>query len=198
MNKRKEQKLQTRKHIVKIAKEVFAESGFLSTATSLISTKAGIAHGTLFLHFPNKEALIIEVLDIELSIISSEIQKLLEKSYNFEQLLSEYLELIIRQENLFSVLAKELPFYTDELRRKILFRESMIRSNFRKALLYDIEEREVKQCDVNAVVTSVFGTINYYLSLKHIFVSEGSVISKFKDSILSVCQLLKTEKEGQK
>jgi AcrR family transcriptional regulator len=196
MNKRKEQKLQTRKQILKTAKQIFSESGFLNTATSQISTNTGIAHGTLFLHFPNKESLIIEVLDIELSLISGEIQKLLKKSYDFEQLLSEYLELIIRQENLFSVLAKELPFYTDELRRKILFRESVIRSNFRKALLNDIEEGIVKFCDVNAVVTSVFGTIHYYLSLKNIFVKEGSVISKFKDSILSVCQLLKSEKEG--
>ena len=196
MNKRKEQKLQTRKQILKTAKQIFSESGFLNTATSQISAKTGIAHGTLFLHFPNKESLIIEVLDIELSLISGEIQKLLEKSFDFEQLLSEYLELIIRQENLFSVLAKELPFYTDELRRKILFRESVIRSNFRKALLNDIEEGKVKPCDANAVVTSVFGTIHYYLSLKNIFVKEGSVISKFKDSILSVCQLLKTEKEG--
>jgi len=195
MNKRKEQKLQTRKQILKIAKEVFSESGFLNTATSQISSKAGIAHGTLFLHFPNKESLIIEVLDNELSFISREIQKLLEKSFDFEQLLSEYLELIISQENLFSVLTRELPFYSDELRRKILFRESMIRSNFRKALLHDIEEGKVKDCEVNALVTSVFGTINYYLSLKHIFVSEGSVIKKFKESILSICQLLKPEEK---
>jgi len=193
MNKRKEQKLKTRNLILKTAKEIFSENGFLNTATSQISAAAGIAHGTLFLHFPNKDSLVLEVLDKELAIISNEIQKLLENSFDFEELLKAYLELLTEREKLFAVLAKELPFYSDELRRKILFRESMIRSNFHKVLLDDIKEGKIRNCNVHAIVSFIFGTLNYYLSLKHIFVSKGSVIQKFKESILSICQLLKSE-----
>ncbi|RLC51390.1 MAG: TetR/AcrR family transcriptional regulator, partial [Candidatus Cloacimonadota bacterium] len=80
MNKRQLQKQKTREHILKIAKQEFVEKGFLNTTTNQIALQAGIAHGTLFLHFKNKDNLIVEILDKELELMSSGIQDLVGRS----------------------------------------------------------------------------------------------------------------------
>ena len=184
MNKRQLQKFKTREHILKIAKSEFVTKGFLNTTTAEISNYAGIAHGTLFLHFKNKDTLIVEILDRELEEISLSIQQMIAKTADLDQLLLQYLNLLQEDEELFVVLARELPFYSEELRRKILFRDSIIRSHFYKAIEVGIKEKKYREVDVTSTIIFLFGTINYYLSLKSIFVKEGSVIKKFKTSII--------------
>lgn len=53
---RKETLLQT-------ATELFAEKGYNGTSTSEIVGKAGVAHGTLFYHFKNKEGMLLAILE---------------------------------------------------------------------------------------------------------------------------------------
>ena len=190
MNKRQIQKKKTRELILRIAKEMFIKNGFLNTTTSQIAQKAGIAQGTLFLHFKHKESLIIEIFDQELEEISSTIQNLVFKANDLEQLLKQYLNLIQEEEDLFVILARELPFYSEKLRRKILFRESIIRSHFHKAIELGKRKNRYRDVDVVIAVTFLFGAINHYLRLKPIFVKEGSVIEKFKPLIIKTFKYL--------
>ncbi len=48
------------------AREEFVANGFLRAKTVDIAARAGVAHGTLFLHFQTKGNLILEILDKEL------------------------------------------------------------------------------------------------------------------------------------
>jgi AcrR family transcriptional regulator len=184
MNKRQVQKQQTRNLILQQAKNCFISKGFLNTTTSEIATECGIAHGTLFLHFNNKEILIIEILDQQLEIISLKIIELIREAYDLKEMLNNYLDFIEREEDFFHTITRELPFYSDELRRKIIFRESLIRKKFVKAIDEGIARGNFITCDSVMAATFLFSTISYYLSLKNIFVSEGSVIAKFKDKII--------------
>ncbi|MCD4796901.1 MAG: TetR/AcrR family transcriptional regulator [Candidatus Cloacimonetes bacterium] len=190
MNKRQLQKQKTRQHLLRIAKSEFVKNGFLNTTTSEIADAAGIAHGTLFLHFKNKDALIVEILDRELEEINRSIQQMIAKAVDLEQLLLQYLNLLQEEEELFAVMARELPFYNEELRRKILFRDSIIRSHFHREIELGIKEKRYREVDVTSTVIFLFGTINYYLSLKSIFIKEGSVIKKFKTSIIKTMKSL--------
>ncbi len=184
------QKQKTRQHLLRIAKSEFVKNGFLNTTTSEIADAAGIAHGTLFLHFKNKDALIVEILDRELEEINRSIQQMIAKAVDLEQLLLQYLNLLQEEEELFAVMARELPFYNEELRRKILFRDSIIRSHFHREIELGIKEKRYREVDVTSTVIFLFGTINYYLSLKSIFIKEGSVIKKFKTSIIKTMKSL--------
>ena len=49
--------------IIDAATELFAHKGFNGTAASEIATKAGVAQGTVFHHFKNKENLLISICD---------------------------------------------------------------------------------------------------------------------------------------
>ncbi|RLD57980.1 MAG: hypothetical protein DRJ01_13175 [Bacteroidetes bacterium] len=184
MNKRLIQKRKTRKLILKTAKNIFITNGFINTTTVEVAKKASIAHGTLFLHFKTKDILILEIFDEILENINNEIQQIIVKTGKLEEILARYLDLIQQQESFFSVIARELPFYSPELRRKILFRDSIIRSYFHKIISKGIETGIYRKVDVSSAVTYLFGAINYYLSFKTIYITEGSVIGKFKDSII--------------
>ncbi len=185
MNKRQIQKQKTRGIILQTAKSCFKKNGFLKTTTSEIASKSKVAHGTLFLHFKSKDVLIIEILDSEMDKISKQIFQIINESNDFELLLSRYLDFLQEREDIFAILAREMPFYSSELRRKILFRESIIRSHFHKAISEGIKSGKFRKINITPALNFLFGTFNYYLSLKPIFVKEGSVIGKFKESIIS-------------
>lgn len=53
--------LSTRDKILKAAQKLFARNGYDGTTTKELAEKSGIAEGTLFRHFPNKKAILIEV-----------------------------------------------------------------------------------------------------------------------------------------
>ena len=180
------QKQFTREKIIRAAKQIFIEKGIINTATSQIAEAADIAHGTLFLHFPNKDSLVIELLDVELAKFSDNIKQLIIETTDIDTILEQYLNLIQAEEGFFSSLARELPDYKAELRRKILFRESLIREHFHQVIENGIEQKIYADIDIPSTLNFLFGTINYYLSLKTSFVQQGSVIEKFRDQIIDI------------
>ena len=52
---------ETKKRILQAAQKLFARSGYDGTTTRELATAAGVAEGTLFRHFDNKKAMLIEV-----------------------------------------------------------------------------------------------------------------------------------------
>jgi AcrR family transcriptional regulator len=53
-----EAKAETRQRILETARQLFAASGYEASTTREIADAVGIAHGTLFNYFPNKEAVL--------------------------------------------------------------------------------------------------------------------------------------------
>ncbi|MFB2898707.1 TetR/AcrR family transcriptional regulator [Aerosakkonemataceae cyanobacterium BLCC-F50] len=51
----------TRNRIIKAAQKLFARQGYDGTTTRDLAMAAGVAEGTVFRHFPNKKAILIEV-----------------------------------------------------------------------------------------------------------------------------------------
>lgn len=51
----------TREKILKVAQKLFARNGYDGTTTKELAEKAGIAEGTLFRHFSNKKAILVEI-----------------------------------------------------------------------------------------------------------------------------------------
>jgi hypothetical protein len=111
---------------------------------------------------------------------------LLHRSNDFEGLLNSYLDFLEREEDLFVIIAQETPFYSSQLRRTIMGREAIIRNYFYQALKKEFEQESYSAGDITTVMNFLFGTLNYYLSLRASFVSEGSVIQKKRQSIVSV------------
>jgi AcrR family transcriptional regulator len=62
-NTRREQKAATRAAVKAAARGCFAETGYSGTNIADIARAAGVAHGTFYVHFPNKDAVLDELLE---------------------------------------------------------------------------------------------------------------------------------------
>ena len=60
---RRQKKADTRASIKRAARARFCEHGYAATGVSDIAAEAGVAHGTLYVHFPTKDALLDELLE---------------------------------------------------------------------------------------------------------------------------------------
>ena len=63
LGKRREQVSETRQRVVEAAASLFRESGIQLATMTAIAIRAGVAPGTVFNHFPNKDELVRAVLD---------------------------------------------------------------------------------------------------------------------------------------
>lgn len=61
---RERNKLHTRVHLRDVASTLFIERGFASTSIEDIVTAAGASRATFYAHFPSKEALLGEIIDL--------------------------------------------------------------------------------------------------------------------------------------
>ena len=184
MNKREKAKQETREKLLVAAKEEFVKNGLLNISTVDIAKRAGVAHGTVFFHFHNKENLLLEVFDRELLQLTDELYLQLHGSHTFADLLNTYLDFLEREETFFAIIARETPFYSPELRRMILGREAAIRHYFYQALQRAIAQQQYKNVDITATLNFLFGTLNYYLCLRESFAAEGSVIKEKRQAIV--------------
>jgi TetR/AcrR family fatty acid metabolism transcriptional regulator len=61
-NMRERSRLETRRRLIEAGKKLFARRGFARTRATDISREAGVAVGTLYVHFADKEELLREIL----------------------------------------------------------------------------------------------------------------------------------------
>ena len=62
-NKNVERGRATRAHVIEVATRLFAEHGYDGTSIEAVQAAAGISRGSLYHHFPGKEALFLAVLE---------------------------------------------------------------------------------------------------------------------------------------
>ncbi|MFP4159665.1 MAG: TetR/AcrR family transcriptional regulator [Desulfobacterales bacterium] len=64
--------------IIDAATRLFAEKGFAETSTAEIAETAGVAHGTLFYHFKNKQGILREIFSRSGSTYLEELRRTIE------------------------------------------------------------------------------------------------------------------------
>jgi AcrR family transcriptional regulator len=196
LSKRREAKQRTRAGLIEAAKVEFAERGFLNTATADIAERAGVAHGTLFLHFQTKEKLILEILERVLLELTDELHRLLFGTYDVRELLVRYLDFLEREEPFFTILNRELPFYSMQLRRQVMVREAAVRHYFYDALERGIDEGRYRRVDITAAIGMLFGSLNSYLANRELFIVGESIIAEKRDLIVDTfLKLISAEEE---
>src|SRR5579862_8940468 len=98
---RKDQKDATQRRLVETALDFFAERGFANSNTADFAKAAQVSHGTVFLHFPTREALVLRVLDAFGDRLSAALKTAMQGEASFEGVLRAHL----------GVLRDDEPFY---------------------------------------------------------------------------------------
>ena len=92
-----EAKAETRQRILEAARQLFAASGYEASTTRDIADAAGIANGTLFNYFPNKEAILASLIAGAIAGLHTEFERCNLDEGSFEEHLFAFVSAGLRK-----------------------------------------------------------------------------------------------------
>ena len=188
--KRQEAKEKTRQKILEAALEEFTRQGYRGANTARIARAAGVAHGTVFLHFPDKDQLLFEVIRQRLVKISNRLydaalqnetalqSEAAHESKEIESLCRVYLDHLNENTAFESMLAREMPNLPTVLKRQVFTIRSGIILHFHQAIQRGINEGKLKDVNPTVALHVWFGTLHYYLANQEMLAAPGEIINE--------------------
>lgn len=109
--------------IIEAAVEVIAENGYHASQVSKIAKKAGVADGTIYLYFKNKEDILVSMFEVKMGQFIEQISKSINEKQDTSDKLLSLIEMHFRQlaENHYLAIVTQLELRQSntELRMKI-------------------------------------------------------------------------------
>lgn len=153
------------KQIIDAAVIVIAENGYHQAQVSKIAKQAGVADGTIYLYFKNKEDILISVFQEKMGLFVSKLGDILEQevsaSDKLQLMIKSHFDLLANDLHLAIVTQLELRQSNHELRIKIngVLREYLLLMD--KILVNGMETGEFdKEMDIRLARQMVFGTMD--------------------------------------
>ena len=181
--KRLQQKAQTRKKIITTAMRIYSEKGF-SVPTTVIAKEAQVSHGSLFVHFPTVESLLLCLLDVFSQDIISELRLLSEYDNDIISLLGQHIDVLIKYEDFYKRLVKEAVYLPEEAKNTFIEIQSMVSISFLHAIEQDIKEGKIKNVPFHMLFNTWLGLVHYYLLNGDLFSPHGSVLQRYKSTLV--------------
>ena len=153
------------RQIIDAAVIVIAENGYHQAQVSKIAKQAGVADGTIYLYFKNKEDILISVFQEKMGVFVSKLEDILSKDSTASEMLRHMIEshfnLLASDLHLSIVTQLELRQSNPEIRTKInnVLREYLLLMD--KVLVKGMESNEFDQeMDIRLARQMVFGTMD--------------------------------------
>ena len=181
---RKQKKEQTRELLLRSALEEFSRNGISATTTVEIARSAGVAHGTVFVHFPTRDDLLVQVISDFGLLINHEFKLLSRKGGGVREILASHLSIIRRYEDFYARLVIEGPLLPNDARNTIFLIQSGVSWYLNEAVEREVAEGKIRPVQVPILMNSWIGTLNYYLANRDKFAPGKSVIATCGDKLL--------------
>ena len=190
--KRKLQKEQTRARIVAAAMRVYSGHGF-SAPTTAIAGEAQVSHGSIFVHFPTVESLLLCLLDSFSQDIGGEMHSLSESGGDIEKLLGLHINALIRHEAFYKRLITEAVYLPEEAKNTFIAIQSTVSIHFLQALEPEIKAGKIKDIPFYMLFNTWLGLVHYYLLNGELFAPRESVLLRYKNTLIECfMDLIKT------
>jgi AcrR family transcriptional regulator len=181
--KRQQQEARTREKIIAAAMKVYAEQGF-SVPTTVIAKEAQISHGSIFVHFPTVEVLQTCLLEIFSQDIRAEIHILSESDNDIERLLNMHLDVLAKHEDFYKRLVTEAVYLPEEAKNTFIAIQSTLSIHFLQVLEHEIDGGKIKNIPFHLLFNTWLGLVHYYLLNGELFAPQGSVLERYKASLI--------------
>lgn len=182
---RKKRKMETRKHIISAATGEFSKKGILATNTSDIAKKAGVAHGTIFSHFPTRDDLLIEVMSVFSRKICSETHDIAEKGKSLKKMLKMHLKVLEKFENFYARLVTDSKHLPKKARNFFVLIQSVVSYHIMVVAKKEMAEGKIKKMPFHFLFNSWIGLIHHYIANRDLFTPNGSVIKLHSDKLIN-------------
>ena len=181
---RAEKKQQTRDLLIEAALELMAERGITATRTIDVAERAGVAHGTVFVHFPTREDLIAAVVGEHAGQIAVSLHDLAGEGVTVREILAAHLAGLAEHEAFYARLVMEGPLLPPYARATLLGIQSAI-----SARLAEVAEREmaagrIRRMPIPLLFNTWLGLVHHYLGNRELFAPGQSVVERWAPTLL--------------
>jgi AcrR family transcriptional regulator len=176
---RAEKKQATRAALIAATMRVYELDGIAAARTADVAAAAGLAHGTVFVHFPTREALLAATLEEFGRILTSRVHELAASGAGVREVLAAHLQGIAEREGFYARLAIEAPLLPKDARQVLLGVQSAISFHLAQAAERDQAVGLIKPMPIHLLFNTWIGLVHYYLANRDMFAPDGSVIERY-------------------
>lgn len=193
---RKEKKEETQRKLIDSALKHFSMDGIADARTLDIARSAGVSHGTVFLHFPTREELLISVMSEFGLRVTRRMRELTDSGMGIKSVLKAHLTVLAEYEDIYSRLISETPTLPEDVQLVVISIQSAISHILFKAVEKEMTEGSIKKIPMHLLFTTWIGLIHHHLQNKFLFCRDGSLIEKKGDELLNhFMSLIKNERK---
>ena len=176
------QKLKTRERLLKVARELFAAQGILATRTADVAAAAGVSHGTIFVHFPTRDALIEETIEAFGRDVARRTHELAVSGRSLREVLEAHLAGLSEHEGFYGRLVAEGPLLPDAARNALIDIQSAVSWHVAEAA--EREGARIRQVPMHLLFNTWVALLHYYLVNRDLFAPGGSVLARCGGELL--------------
>lgn len=184
-SRRSVQRQATKTELVRAALRVVADKGFANTTTAAVARETGKAHGTVFVHFPTRDALVIEMVNEIGSIISARLTAIPSDAMGLSDILDAHLAALADQEVYLCRILQEAIGLPPSARALLFALQSGVAAKIGKGLARDVANGLARPFDPVALSNMWIALTNHYLINRDLFAPGGSVIARHGDALKS-------------
>lgn len=184
MSKRHQQKQSTREQLLAVARKTVAEHGFAATSTAAIAKAVGKAHGTIFVHFPTRDALVEALINDIGATMTAALATIPDGAdVGVHGVMDAHLDALLENEALYAQILRESTQLPASARARLLAFQSGVAWRLRAALSRDVDAGRLRPADPTAVANLWIAQCNHYLINRDLFAPNALVCAERRDEI---------------
>lgn len=191
---RQEQKEMTRSGLIQTATRLFSKKGIVNTATADVAKAQKVSHGTVFVHFPTREDLIIAVIDEFGAKLSKEFGNCMEQG-ELRELLAFHLEMLSEYEDFYHRLISELVHLPEKVRSMVFMLNAAVSWKIYESAKLLMESGEVKTMTRPLLFNTWISLVQYYVMNRDLLSEKQPILKEMKTELIShYINLISTDK----
>jgi AcrR family transcriptional regulator len=175
---RRERKERTRRILLKAAFEQISRAGLGATRTLDIARRAGVSHGTIFVHFATREALLAQVIEEFGMRVAARMHELASEGRGVREVLKAHLRGLSEFEPFYARLVTEGPLLPKEAGSALVAIQSAISFHLNQAAEREMAAGALKRMPAHLMFNTWVGLVHYYIANREAFAPRGSVLER--------------------
>lgn len=177
-NQRARQRASTRRQLVEAGLRVVAASGFAGASTAAIAQATGKAHGTVFVHFRTRDALVAELVAEVGRSMSAQLATPATLEPSLPEVLQAHLAALGDNEVLYARILCEASTLPAAARAHVFALQSGVAARIRAAYMRARAQGTVRTIEPVVLSNMWISLTNHYVMNRDLFAPGGSVIAQ--------------------
>ena len=194
---RVEQKENTRQGLIQEALRLFSKNGIAVTTTAEVAKAMQISHGTVFIHFPTREDLILGVVDSFGEQLASALGSKFSSEMSLKQMLTAHLHVLSAFEDFYMRLISESPCLSPHIRGQVFAMNSSLSYRFFRAAQALMKTGELKKIDQVHFFNTWMALLHYSIMNRDLLSEQTPILQHKGPDILRNFYSLISTKESK-